>query len=212
MNREFLAQLEVCKGDLIALCRGLVRDKNDLEDAVQDSIVQALGAYPRFTPGTNFKGWLLQVATAPEGFTATEVKTQSANTGSGVQQTQWTNTRRTYSRADGLKVDMSITSSPQLIASARQMVTLYKNPQILAMANRNKSMKVSLVNQDGWTGLKQVVFGRNATITAFSGHTAISLKVNRGEEAVLAKFWSAINLAGLARATSGGAPAPAPKP
>ena len=63
MNREFLAQLEACKGDLIALCRGLVRDKNDLEDAVQDSIVQALGAYPRFTPGTNFKGWLLQVAT-----------------------------------------------------------------------------------------------------------------------------------------------------
>ena len=63
MDGEFLAQLESCRADLIALCRGLVRDRNDLEDAVQESIVQALRSYSRFVPGTHFKNWLLQVAT-----------------------------------------------------------------------------------------------------------------------------------------------------
>lgn len=62
MNGPFLRELEGCKRELIAFCRHLLWRKGDLEDALQEVLVQALGAYPRFVPGTNFKRWLFQVA------------------------------------------------------------------------------------------------------------------------------------------------------
>lgn len=62
MDREFSSQLDSCRTEVIALCRALLWHKADLEDAVQEVIVQALHAYPRFEPGTHFRAWLLRVA------------------------------------------------------------------------------------------------------------------------------------------------------
>ncbi len=62
MDREFAAGLEACRPELLALCRGLLWNRGDLEDAVQEVVVQALRAWPRFEPGTNFRAWLLRVA------------------------------------------------------------------------------------------------------------------------------------------------------
>lgn len=62
MNREFLAGLEAHRHELIGFCRWMLWNKSDLEDAVQETILQAIRAYPRFTPGTNFRSWLFRVA------------------------------------------------------------------------------------------------------------------------------------------------------
>lgn len=63
MDASFLRQLEAFKGELIAYCRSLLWKKEDLEDALQEVILQAIRAYPRFQEGTRFKAWLFRVAT-----------------------------------------------------------------------------------------------------------------------------------------------------
>lgn len=55
-------QLEAHRGNLIAYCRGVLWEPRDIEDAVQEVIVQALRAYGRFVPGTDFRKWLFKVA------------------------------------------------------------------------------------------------------------------------------------------------------
>lgn len=49
--------------ELVSFCRALLWKKADLEDALQEVLLQAVKAYPRFVPGTRFKSWLFQVAT-----------------------------------------------------------------------------------------------------------------------------------------------------
>jgi RNA polymerase sigma-70 factor (ECF subfamily) len=62
VSGNFLDQLEAHRGNLVAYCRGVLWEPRDLEDAVQEVIVQALRAYGRFIPGTDFKRWLFKVA------------------------------------------------------------------------------------------------------------------------------------------------------
>lgn len=62
MSGDFLDQLEAHRGNLVAFCRGVLWERRDLEDAVQEVIVQALRAYGRFVPGTDFRKWLFKVA------------------------------------------------------------------------------------------------------------------------------------------------------
>jgi len=63
MDAAFARELEACRTDLLAFCRALLWKKADLEDALQEVLLQAVKAYPRFTPGTRFKSWLFKVAT-----------------------------------------------------------------------------------------------------------------------------------------------------
>ena len=46
---------------LRAYARVLARDPHAADDLVQDTVVLALRAWHRFTPGTNLKGWLLTI-------------------------------------------------------------------------------------------------------------------------------------------------------
>jgi len=63
MDAVFVRELEACRGGLVSFCRTLLWKKEDLEDALQEVLLQAVKAYPRFVPGTRFKSWLFQVAT-----------------------------------------------------------------------------------------------------------------------------------------------------
>jgi RNA polymerase sigma-70 factor (ECF subfamily) len=63
MDAAFIREAEACRKELIAFCRTLLWKKEDLEDALQEVLLQAMRAYPRFVPGTRFKSWLFQVAT-----------------------------------------------------------------------------------------------------------------------------------------------------
>jgi RNA polymerase sigma-70 factor (ECF subfamily) len=58
MDRDFLADLESFKADILALCRLLLREKRDVEDAVQEVVYQALRSRPRLPDGAPVKGWL----------------------------------------------------------------------------------------------------------------------------------------------------------
>jgi RNA polymerase sigma-70 factor (ECF subfamily) len=59
---RFQDQLEPCRLELMAYCRHLLWRREDLEDAVQEVVLQAFRAFPRYSPG-DFKRWLFQIAT-----------------------------------------------------------------------------------------------------------------------------------------------------
>lgn len=63
MDAAFLRQLEACKNELMAFCRSLLWEKQDLEDALQEVLLRAVKAFPQFREGTRFKAWLFRVAT-----------------------------------------------------------------------------------------------------------------------------------------------------
>lgn len=44
---------------LFRLAMWMERDRNEAEDLVQDTLVQALRSFNRFTPGTNCRAWLI---------------------------------------------------------------------------------------------------------------------------------------------------------
>ncbi len=62
MNHEFMAHLESCKSDLFALCRHLLWDQSELEDALQEVVLQAYRSYGRFSAGTDFRAWIGRIA------------------------------------------------------------------------------------------------------------------------------------------------------
>lgn len=59
---DFTDLLESCRSELLAYCRHLVWRREDLDDALQEVVLQAFKAFPRFSAG-DFKRWLFQVAT-----------------------------------------------------------------------------------------------------------------------------------------------------
>jgi RNA polymerase sigma-70 factor (ECF subfamily) len=63
MDGAFIREVEACRRELTAYSRTLLWKKEDLEDALQEVLLQAMNAYPRFVPGTRFKSWLFKVAT-----------------------------------------------------------------------------------------------------------------------------------------------------
>lgn len=46
---------------LFRLAMWMERDRHEAEDLVQDTLVQALRSFDRFTPGTNCRAWLITV-------------------------------------------------------------------------------------------------------------------------------------------------------
>lgn len=62
MDPAFIQEVEACRTELVSLCRALLWRKEEVEDAVQEVLLQAIRAYPRFVPGTRFKSWLFRVA------------------------------------------------------------------------------------------------------------------------------------------------------
>lgn len=46
---------------LFRLAMWLVRDRAEAEDLVQETMVQALASFHRFTPGTNCRAWLVSI-------------------------------------------------------------------------------------------------------------------------------------------------------
>jgi RNA polymerase sigma-70 factor (ECF subfamily) len=63
MDAAFLRELGACRHELVAFCRSILWKKDDLEDALQEVLLQAVKAFPRFQEGTRFKAWLFRVAT-----------------------------------------------------------------------------------------------------------------------------------------------------
>jgi hypothetical protein len=134
----------------------------------------------------------------PEGWKARDPVTNSGSWGGGEAAFQWNSASRTYTReSDGVKVDVMISSSPQLVESQKAMLKLYEDPQMRKMMNMDPSQKIELVKRDGWEGLSIVKKGDDATIVAICGKTMLTLTVSNGAEDILTSFWKAVDLSGL---------------
>ncbi len=62
IHKAFLAALEPCRPALGAFCSRMVRDRADLEDALQTTLLEAYRKFDSFRPGTDFRAWVFQIA------------------------------------------------------------------------------------------------------------------------------------------------------
>lgn len=134
----------------------------------------------------------------PEGFKAKDPETNSGSWGGGETAFQWNSAARTYTReSDGVRVEVMISSSPQLVESQRAMLKLYENPEMRKMMNQDPAQKIEIIEKDGWSGISIIKEGDDASITAFRGKTMLTLSVSNGAGELLNSFWKAMDLAGL---------------
>ena len=57
----FRQGIETAIPSLRRYARALLRDKNDADDLVQESLARALSRADRFKPGTNLRAWLFTI-------------------------------------------------------------------------------------------------------------------------------------------------------
>lgn len=60
-KRLFIELLDPHKDSLHRVCKHLIRNSNDIEDALQTAIISAYKSFDRFEEGTNFKAWIFKV-------------------------------------------------------------------------------------------------------------------------------------------------------
>lgn len=63
LRRTFETELAAVRPELIAYARHLVRQREDLPDALQVILLTAYRRIEQFRPGTSFKAWIFQIAT-----------------------------------------------------------------------------------------------------------------------------------------------------
>jgi len=61
MKRLFVEHLGSHKDSLYRICKYLIRNSNDVEDALQTAILSAYKSFDRFEEGSNFKAWIFKV-------------------------------------------------------------------------------------------------------------------------------------------------------
>ena len=143
------------------------------------------------------KGLAGSLPAVPVGWKAGEPLTNSGSWGSGEGAFQWNSASRTYTReADGVKVDITFSSSPQLVESQRAMLKMYEDPEMRKMLSQAGGQKIEVVKRDGWEGLSIIDEGKGATIAAFRGKTMLTITVSNGAAEILDKFWSTVKLSG----------------
>ena len=155
------------------------------------------------------KGLAAMFPPAPKGWEAGEIDKGSAAMASA-QSTSWTNVSRTYTRkSDQVTAEISLTNSPQLMAGQKQMVEMYKNPQLLAMVNRSGQTKITPLSREGWSGLTIVSKEDDtAKAIAFSGGgNLVDIEISKADAQILEMFLKAVNFKAVPAATK-----PAAKP
>jgi RNA polymerase sigma-70 factor (ECF subfamily) len=60
-KEKFAREAMIHLDHLYRVAFNLVKEENEAKDFVQETYVRALGAYERFTPGTNMKAWLTRI-------------------------------------------------------------------------------------------------------------------------------------------------------
>jgi RNA polymerase sigma-70 factor (ECF subfamily) len=60
---RFLSLLRPIEGDLENYCRRMVLDRHDSEDALQNAVLRAFGAFDRYHDDASFRAWMLKILT-----------------------------------------------------------------------------------------------------------------------------------------------------
>lgn len=77
---------------------------------------------------------------------------------------------------------------------------MYSNPQMREMMEKNGGPKIETIDADGWKGLIISQPGQGAQIIAFAEKLMLQIQTSAGDIALVKKFWSALDTAGLAKA------------
>jgi hypothetical protein len=134
-----------------------------------------------------------------EGWKADEPKVDSGSWGSGEDAFQWSNVRRKYTREeDNLRVEVSITSMPQMVMGLRASLQQIKNPMIRDMLTKDPDSKVEFIDTDGWLGMLKTDKGRRSECTAVHEKIAVSISFRKEDMDLLKKFWNAVDRKGIA--------------
>ena len=59
----FLELLRPLQGPLEVYCRRMLRDRSQVEDAIQNAVADAFAKFDRYAAGTNFKAWIFRFVT-----------------------------------------------------------------------------------------------------------------------------------------------------
>jgi len=60
---RFLGLLRPIEGDLENYCRRMVFDRRDFEDALQNAVLRAFGAFDRYHDDASFRAWMFKIVT-----------------------------------------------------------------------------------------------------------------------------------------------------
>lgn len=143
------------------------------------------------------RGFASFLPPAGDGWERGEVDSQSGTWGSGGQTYQWTQVSADYTKGDA-RVEISISSSPQLIEAQKAMAEMVKDEGYRAAMMADGEQKIDLFTRDGWSGWTQVEKDGNATRWAISEKLMIQIEVSGGDEATLNRFSDQLDWAGLA--------------
>jgi len=147
------------------------------------------------------KGLVSFLPAPPEGWEADPAKSKSGNWGAGESAIQWTQASRRYRReSDKLKVEVSISDSPQIIQGQMQALKMYQNPQMLQMMNQDPNKKVELIDADGWKGWHTTQKGkrpRTQTMAIYES-VMVQIEVRGDDDTVRETFWNAVDRKGIA--------------
>ncbi|MHC4135843.1 MAG: hypothetical protein ACYTDU_04535 [Planctomycetota bacterium] len=145
------------------------------------------------------KGLVSFLPAPAEGWKAEAPKSSSGNWGAGESAIQWTQVSRRYKReSDGLKVEVTISDSPQIIQGQLQALKAYENPQMLQMLNQDPNRRIALVDADGWKGWKITEKGQRAQTMAIHQSVMVMIDVRSDDEKVRDAFWGGVDRKGIA--------------
>lgn len=137
-----------------------------------------------------------------EGWTADKPETSSGMWGSGEDSFQWNQVQRDYKRtSDGLRVDVSVNSMPQMVMGLRASVEQMKNnPMVREMMAKDPDTTFEFIEEDGWLGWLKTEKGRSSECTAVHEKVVVNIQFSKDDIALLRKFWQAVDRKGIADA------------
>ncbi len=158
--------------------------------AIQEEGVQGLATFTPIIP----KNWKADEAKTTTGM-------WGGVGGTAASSFQWSNVTRKYVReSDGLKMDVTISNWPQIITAQRASIQMIKsNPMFAQMMNQDPNKKMTIIDQDGWIGMRQIQKGRRAEIMVMGKSTMVMLKLSKDDEAALDLFWKSMRLKELTK-------------
>ncbi|MHC5052612.1 MAG: hypothetical protein ACYTGK_18630 [Planctomycetota bacterium] len=212
--------LAVVIGILAVLAIGQAQEAEDPKASVEKLIQEGLEAYKAgknqeailklqkaigLIQQSAAKGLEAFLPAAPDGWKADPAKSKSGNWGAGEAAVTWTQASCRYIReSDNLKVEVTISDSPQIIQGQMQALKLYQNPQMLQMMNQDPNKKIELIDTDGWKGWKTTDKGKRPRTQTMAIYRSVMvmIEVRGDDEGARDAFWSGVDRKGIAAAAA----------
>lgn len=163
--------------------------------AAIDSLQKAIGVIQ-----TAFsKGLVSFLPDAPAGWKADEPDVSSGSWGAGAEAVQWNSATCTYTReSDEVRVEVQISTSPQMLAAQKGALEMYKNPQMRKMLEMDPDHTFEFVEEGDWVALITVEKGESANVIGFHDKVLVTVEVGKPEMELVKRFWNAVDRKALA--------------